>query len=273
MFKKGLVLGLAGLLSFGSVVEGDPISDFLDDVVEKISVDDERGAWKKHLWYSIVIPTSDAFLINYANPDHEDAKSMAANTRFLEIVGHQGIYNAGIKREINPANTLFDLIGSKIAYESFSRLENMQPFVSKLADVSERQNLMSIAKITVATIAIGYTLPGEENLFELNLEEQFDGNNFLKHVGFYSYYTYRTSAMLDFVGYDKHPSESLAWRVAYGTALAKELLVDSRIGKGPSVRDAVEDGLGVALGYGSYKLQNKIGDNVEIYPYSIRIKF
>ena len=42
-----------------------------------------------------------------------------------------------------------------------------------------------------------------------------------------------------------------------GLALGKELVADSLTGKGPSIRDAAEDGLGIATGYATYKLSRK----------------
>ncbi|MAF51352.1 MAG: hypothetical protein CMH64_04655 [Nanoarchaeota archaeon] len=279
MFKKALTLGLVGLLNF-SPVNADKVDDFVNSTLGGNGID-----WRLHLWDSMVLTTNDSFLLRhtgYGEKNDKKPEDLAAKVRFLDTINYQGILMSTLRKEDIKdirKNTFFDLLGIEIAHDLYPRLRFIDPIVDKLADISDRNNLKYLAGITGIALFIGYTYPGEGNLYNLNFDEQTRGNNLWKHIGFASYYTFTRSLMLEHAGYEKHPPESLAWRNAYGVVLAKELILDAR-GKGPSIRDVAEGGVGIALGYGAFKIKDRVDpavlgfvDKFNPEPYHKGIKF
>jgi hypothetical protein len=178
---------------------------------------------------------------------------LAARARFVETIAYQGLYTTAFEKKITPIYALFDIAGIHASHYLFPRLRPLQPSIDQLADLTERQKLKNITILTAATIAVGYTLPRCREVIDLHAEEKIDDTTAL-HIGFFSYYTLRTALLLEHAGYQKHPPESLAWRLAFGLGLGKELIFDALVGTGPSVLDAFADGVGVWLGYGTAKL-------------------
>ena len=262
MFKKLVTLGLAGLLNFNPVN-----ADRLDDFIGNFYVDGKGDEWRDHFWGSLFLTVNDSFLLRHAGCK-DKPEDLAAKVRFLETVGYQG-YTMLYEKKITPVYSAFDILGAHLGHKLFPRLEFLQPVVDELADITEKDKLRNLALLTAGTVAVGYTLPSRRDLIKLDLDEQIEKNNRAKHIIFFSYYTFRTSWLLEHAGYDKHPPESLAWRIAFGMALGKELIVDSLIGKGPSVGDALENGVGVASGYWLFKVKDRI--NLNIYDRSVKL--
>lgn len=249
MIRKTLTCCLAALaLNYGSSAEAKKL-DWLDDIVENIYLDEKGSEWRDHLWLSTFLTLTDSFLLKHAGCDDKKANELSVKTRFLETVGYEGLYTPIFERKITPTYALFDLAGLNLGYYLFPKLKPLQPFVDKIADITNKQTLENIAVISASLTAISYTLPRQRDLIKFDADEQIDDNNFFKHVGFFSYYTLRTSLLLENTGYKKHPPESLAWRVAFGLGLVKELIIDGTIGKGPSILDVGADSGGVFLGY------------------------
>ena len=234
----------------------------LDSMIEKISLNEKGDEWRDHLWSSAFLTLSDAFLLRHAgygkNPgDERRPHELAARSRFIETVAYQGIYTPFVEQKLTPTYALFDMVGMHGSYFLFPRLKPLQPAVDHLADITERQKLRNMVLFTAATIAVGYTLPQRREVIDLHAKEQID-NTTRQHIGFFAYYTFRTSLLLERAGYQKHPPESLAWRAVFGLGLAKELIFDAMVGTGPSVLDAFANGIGTWLGYSGAKLHRRL---------------
>ncbi|MFH1849236.1 MAG: hypothetical protein ABH879_03540 [archaeon] len=251
---------LAGILSLSSAKAG--AESPLDRIVQKAYVHEKGDEWRDHLWSSAFLTLSDSFLLQHADYEGEP-ENLAAQTRFAETVAYQGIYTPLVEGKITPVYAAFDIAGTQIAHKLFPKLGFVEPFVDRIADITERKNLRFLALVTAGTMAAGYTLPRQRDLIEIDAGEQTNPNNAWLHVGFFAYYTFRTSMLLEHAGYDKHPPESLAWRVAFGLGLAKELIYDGTVGKGPSVIDAGADALGVWIGHKAAKVYRE-GRNLTV---------
>ena len=245
-----------------------------DRTIDRLSLDEKSGKWRDYFWSSAVLTLSDAFLLQHAGygkspGDRRQPHDLAARARLLETVALQG-YSSTVNRKLTPTYAMFNVAGIHTGHYLFPRLRPLQPMVDRMAEITEWQNLTNLMLFTAVGVAVGYTLPRRRDVVDLHAEEKIDDTT-RQHIGFFAYYTFRTSLLLQKAGYEKHPVESLAWRVAFGLGLAKEMIFDSMVGTGPSLSDAMADGIGTFLGYvgvKAYRSLKRPGSNLEFLPQS-----
>ena len=246
MLKNVLNYSLAGMLSFVNPVSADK----LDNLIDRISIHEQKGEWRDHFGLSFFQTVSDRYFLSKFNRDK--GRSLAQETRFLEIVVHQGLYTPIIERKITPTYALSDILGIKAADLLYDKIE---PHLEWFDSLDKRPDMEEIIDLGIL-VSLSYIVGGREPInLKLHAKEEVDHTS-LAHSVYFSYTTFRTSLQVNQLSNGKYSPEKVAWR-AFKIGLLKELVFDAGWGTGPSVLDAAADALGVYAGYNLARLYLK----------------
>ncbi len=244
-------------------------ADGLDDLINKVAIGEKNGEWRDHLLLSFFQTELDAVLFDKVGS--ENPAGLAAKTRFVETVVHQGLYTPLKEGKITPIYALSDVLGTELAVKTYDSVgEDVKIVVDKLTRIPDKKELVILGVIA----GLGYLLRQEKGPLDIDLhaEERIDNTTF-SHVAYFWYSTLRLSAQTRSIKKTYSPKK-VAWR-NFKLALVKESLYDAGWGTGPSLLDAGADALGAFLGYETYQYMSARLDflrNLRITPERNRIK-
>lgn len=251
MLKNVLKYSLVGLLSFANPVSADK----LDDLIDKVSIHEQKGEWRDHFGLSFFQTVSDRYFLSKF--DRKDGRDLSQRTRFLEVVVHQGLYTPIIERKITPIYALSDILGIESADLLYGKIEPHLEWFDSLDKKPDRNQIFDLGIL----FSLSYIIGGRDPIrIDLHAKEKID-HTLWTHSLYFGYTTFRTSLQINSV--DKNSLERVAWR-SFKIGLLKELVFDALSGTGPSVLDVAADGVGVYLGYkgASYFLNNEFSISV-----------
>jgi len=258
MLKKALNYSLVFLLPFVNPVSADK----LDDLLDKISIHEQKGEWRDHFGLSFFQTTSDAYFLSKF--DGGIGRDLAQKTRFLEVIVHQGLYSPIVERKITPIYALSDILGIETADLLYKKIEPHLEWFASLDKKPDREELIDLGILVSLSYVIGRREP--INL-SLHAKEKVDYTS-LAHSVYFSYTTFRTCLQASQLSNGEYPLEKVAWR-AFKIGLIKELVFDAGWGTGPSILDAAADAVGVYAGYKSAELF--LDKEVSVSPRSIKV--
>ena len=242
----------------------------IDEQIQRFAIDETPGEWRDHLWQSYAQTTIDALLFEHAGygkafDDMRSPSHLAGITRLGEVAFHQIAYTGLYEKKRTPTYVFFDVVGIYLAdryYEQTSRI--LFPLINNFKKKTHGEQAWFAAKIMGVAYAVTLLNPSERQLFDIHAKEEIDETT-AYHIAYFTYYTYRTSLLLDYAGYPDHKPhhtcESLAWRNAVYIGILKEILLDYWLGSGPSFYDTAADVVGVSLGYSMAKLHKTVSNN------------
>ncbi|MBI4158972.1 hypothetical protein HY500_01800 [Candidatus Woesearchaeota archaeon] len=253
MLKRFFPYLLAAFMSLPQGVKADG----LDDLVDLISIDEQKGEWRDHFGLSFFQTVSDSYFLSQFKGNN--GRSSSQKTRFLEVVVHQGLYSPIAERKITPTYALSDILGIETADLLYDRIEPHLEWFDSLDKRPDREELIDLGIL----FSLSYIVGGREPIsLDLHAEERID-RTLLFHSVYFGYTTFRTSLQVNELSKGEHPLEKVAWR-AFKIGLLKELVFDAALGTGPSVLDALADGIGVYVGYGLADLCLKHNNRVKL---------
>jgi len=256
--KLGVYLTAAFTLSAPLSSRGDG----LDGLIQNVSIDERSGEWRDHLLSSFFQTELDAILFEAAKA--KNPEDVAAKTKFVETLVHQGFYTPAIEDKLTPIYAASDLLGTEFANRTYGTVgENFKPVVKKLTRVPDLDEIITLGTI----VGIGYLLRQERTPLDIDLhsKENIDWTT-LSHVAYLWYTTTRLSLQVNSIN-KSYKLEKIAWR-NFKLGLAKELIYDAGWGTGPSLFDAGADTVGTFLGYKTAKYLTKkdLLENFNIIP-------
>ena len=268
MLNKLKKLGVYLTAAFTSATPLSSRGDGLDDLIQNVSIDERSGEWRDHLLSSFFQTELDAILFEAAKA--KNPEDVAAKTRFVETIIHQGFYTPIIEGKITPIYAASDLLGTEFANRTYTTVgESFKPIVRRLTRVPSSDEIITLGTI----IGIGYLLRQERTPLDIDLhsEENIDGTT-LNHITYLWYTTTRLSLQVNSIN-KAYRLEKIAWR-NFKLGLVKELIYDSGWGTGPSLFDAVADAVGTFLGYktAQYLTERDLLDNFDIIPDNKRLR-
>lgn len=238
--RKVLFSALAGLVGFSSISYGDK----LDDLVDKISIHEQKGEWRDHFGLSFFQMVSDSYFLRQFDVD--TGRSLAQRTRFLEVVAHQGMYSPIIEDKITPIYALSDVLGIETADLLYDKIEPHLKWFDSLNKKPDRKELFDLGIL----VSLSYIIGGREPInLDLHAKERID-HTLWTHSLYFGYTTFRTSLQVNNLNKTEPYLEKVAWR-SFKIGLLKELVFDAGWGTGPSVLDLAADGIGIYAGYKS----------------------
>lgn len=237
MLKRFLNYSLAFLFSFGTPAKADK----LDDLIDKISIYEQKGEWRDHFGLSFFQTVSDSYFLSQFTKEH--GRDLAQKARFLEVVVHQGMYSPIIERKITPVYTLSDVLGIEAADLLYNKIEPHLEWFDSLDKKPDRKEIIDLGIL----FSLSYIVGGREPIsLDLHAKEKID-HTLLTHSLYFGYTTFRMSLQVTQLSNTEF-LEKVAWR-AFKMGLLKELVFDAGWGTGPSVLDAAADAVGVYVGY------------------------
>lgn len=243
MLKKLKRIGIYLTAAFSLATPSLSRADGLDDLINKVAIDEKNGEWRDHLLISFFQTELDAILFNKVGS--ENPAALAAKTRFVETIAHQGLYTPIVERKITPIYSLSDIAGIELAVKTYNSIgEDVKTVADKLTRIPDRKELVTLGVIA----GLGYLLKQEKGPLDIDLhaKERID-NTTLSHVAYFWYSTVRLSAQTRSIKPSYSPKK-VAWR-NFKLALVKESIYDAGWGTGPSLLDAGADAIGVFLGF------------------------
>ncbi|MEK6856423.1 MAG: hypothetical protein AABX49_00250 [Nanoarchaeota archaeon] len=238
--KRRLCYALASLLCFSNVGHGDR----LDDLIDKVSIQEQKGEWRDHLALSFFQTISDTYFLS--NFDKDAGRNLAKETRFLEVIAHQGLYTPTLEDKITPIYALSDVLGIEVADLLYERIEPHLKWFDSLNKKPDKKEIIDFGILALSSYIIG----GRNPIYlDLHAKEKID-HTLWAHSLYFGYTTFRTSLQVDNLSKTEYPLEKVAWR-SFKIGLLKELVFDAGWGTGPSILDLLADGAGVYIGYKS----------------------
>ncbi len=238
--RRALFCVLAGLVGISNISHGDK----LDDLLDKVSIHEQKGEWRDHFGLSFFQTISDSYFLSKF--DGDTGRNLAQKTRFAEVVAHQGFYSPSVENKITPIYALSDVLGIEAADLLYGKVEPHLKWFDALNKKPDRKELIDLGIL----VSLSYIVGGREPLdLDLHAKEKVD-HTLWTHSLYFGYTTFRTSLQINDLSNGKYPLEKVAWR-SFKIGLLKELVFDAGWGTGPSILDVIADGIGVYAGYKS----------------------